>query len=64
MTANEYKYEARWSEEDEGFVATCPSFPSVSWISHDRGAALSGLRDLIEMVLRDMKRSGEPIPAP
>lgn len=64
MIANEYRYEARWSDEDDAYVATCPSFPSVSWLSPNREAALTGLRDLVEMVLLDMARSGEKIPEP
>lgn len=26
----EYGFNIRWSDEDEGFIATCPDFPGLS----------------------------------
>ena len=41
------KYTVEWSEEDQGFVATCDWFPSMSWIEPDCVMALSKFADML-----------------
>lgn len=36
-----------WSDEDEAYVAVCPSFPSLSWVDRSPVLALSKLREVI-----------------
>lgn len=62
--ADRFSYSVRWSEEDEGFLATVAEFPSLSWIDDDRRAAEDGLVALVAEVLEDMFQSGEPAPEP
>lgn len=59
-----YTYQVSWSEEDGEFVATCAEFPSLSWLAPDRVAALRGVEELVDGVVADLKKSGEPVPEP
>lgn len=40
-------YVVSWSDEDEEYVATTPSYPSLSWLAPTEAEALSGLKDMI-----------------
>lgn len=46
-------YVVRWSVEDGEYVATCPEFPSLSWLAPTRAEALKGIEDLVLEVLSD-----------
>lgn len=59
-----YTYRVSWSAEDQEFVATCLELPSLSWLATTQDEALHGLRDLVNTVVEDMHRNGEPIPEP
>lgn len=59
-----YTYRVSWSAEDEEFVATCLELPSLSWLASTQDEALHGLRDLVDDVVKDLHRNGEPIPEP
>lgn len=59
-----YTYRVTWSPEDDEFAATCLELPSLSWLAPTQDAALHGLRDLIDDIVRDLQRNGEPIPEP
>jgi predicted HicB family RNase H-like nuclease len=61
---DQYTYRISWSPDDEEFVATCAEFPSLSWLATKDEAALRGIKSLVAEVLSDMRRAGEPIPAP
>jgi hypothetical protein len=45
-----------WSQKDQEWVATCPDFPSLSWLAPGPIQALAGLTKLIREFRRD---SGE-----
>lgn len=64
VDASHYTYRIAWSDEDREFVATCPEFPSLSWLASSQVAALEGLEELVHSVIADLEDSGEPIPAP
>lgn len=59
-----YTYRVSWSPEDQEFVATCLELPSLSWLASTQDECLHGLRDLVDEVVEDLHRNGEPIPAP
>ena len=59
-----YTYRVTWSPEDQEFVATCLELPCLSWLAPTQDEALHGLRDLVNTVVEDMHRNGEPIPDP
>ena len=41
-------YRVRWSREDQGWVATCDAYPSLSYVSETGpGTALNGLLDIV-----------------
>lgn len=59
-----YSYRVEWSPEDGEYVATVAEFPSLSWLDPDQVTALSGIRDLVQTVVEDMRNNGEPVPEP
>lgn len=59
-----YLYRVRWSDADKEFIATCASFPSLSFLAANSEDAFKGIRGLIRVVLEDMSREGEEIPKP
>lgn len=44
-----------WSDADQGHVATCSGYPSLSWIEDDAEAARVGLFALIDAIEREMQ---------
>jgi hypothetical protein len=40
-------YSVRWSVEDNEYVATCDTHPSLSWLDPDPLVALKGLVDML-----------------
>lgn len=59
-----YTYRVTWSEDDGEYVGLCAEFPGLSWLAGNPEAALKGIRKVVADVLKDMLRSGEPIPEP
>ncbi|MDK8797095.1 type II toxin-antitoxin system HicB family antitoxin [Corynebacterium sp. MSK044] len=64
MNADKYTYQVGWSQADGQFVATVREFPSLSWLEDSRDEAEKGILSLVEEVLADLLKSGEPIPQP
>jgi predicted HicB family RNase H-like nuclease len=64
MSVDHYTYRVTWSPEDEEHVGLCVEFPSLSWLSPEPEAALTGIRQLVAEVVADMKAGGEAIPEP
>lgn len=64
MKTDHYTYRVTWSAEDGEHAGLCVEFPSLSWLAATPETALSGIRKMVRDVVRDMKASGEPIPAP
>jgi hypothetical protein len=48
--AGRQSYSLHWSEEDGEWVATCPAYPSLSWLALTPPEALTGLMRLIAEV--------------
>jgi predicted HicB family RNase H-like nuclease len=61
---DKYTYRVTWSEEDNQYVGLCAEFPSLSWLSNTQEAALTGIRDIVTDVIKDMEATGESIPQP
>jgi len=59
-----YTYRVTWSEEDGEYVGLCAEFASLSWLSSDPETALHGIRQVIDNVVTDLKKNGEPVPEP
>ncbi len=59
-----YTYRVFWSEDDAKWVGTCTQFPSLLHLAAEPGEAVTGIRDLIEDVVEDMRANGESVPEP
>lgn len=59
-----YTFRVTWSAEDEEFVATCVEFPSLSWLAETPEASLTGLREMVDEVVADLRKTGEDVPEP
>ena len=64
MKIDHFTYRVTWSAEDGEHVGLCVEFPSLSWLASTPEEALAGIRRMVRDVVRDMKASGEPLPAP
>ena len=62
--ADHYTYRVTWSAEDGEHLGLCAEFPSLSWLAPTPDEALSGIRELVNGVLVDMRADGESPPAP
>ena len=61
---DKYTYRVMWSEEDGEYIGLCAEFPSLSWLAKTQEKALSGIRETVQQVIRDMQSTGDPIPEP
>jgi predicted HicB family RNase H-like nuclease len=63
MQTDHYTYRVTWSAEDKEHVGMCVEFPSLSWLAKTPEEALKGIRKLVAKVVKDMRASGEAVPA-
>jgi len=54
----DYEYCVWWSPADGEYLATCPAFPSLSVLDPDDAEAFRGIRQLVDVVLHDLRREG------
>ena len=59
-----YTYRVTWSPEDGEHLGLCAEFPSLSWLAPTPDEALSGIQELVNGVLVDMRTAGESPPTP
>ena len=59
-----YTYRVTWSQEDEQYVGLCAEFPSLSWLDSTPEKTLRGIRKVVHDVVKDMAKTGEPVPEP
>jgi len=64
MNINYYAYRVTWSSNDNEHVGLCAELPSLSWLVHSPEKALSGIRKVVDDVVKEMTASGESIPEP
>ena len=61
---DKYTYRVMWSEEDNEYIGLCAEFPSLSWLAKTQEKALTGIRNTVQEIIRDMQFTGETIPEP
>jgi predicted HicB family RNase H-like nuclease len=59
-----YTYRVTWSADDQEYVGLCAEFPSLSFLAKEQSAALNGIVNLIQTVIKDMQKNDEHIPEP
>jgi predicted RNase H-like HicB family nuclease len=59
----QYGFDVRWSTEDDGFIATCPSFPGLSAFGTTREEALQEAEEVVELYIEEYEEDGVPLPA-
>ncbi len=59
-----YTYRVTWSEDDQEYAGLCTEFKSLSWLDKTPEAALKGIREIVQDVIKDMSQTGEEIPEP
>jgi len=66
METNVSKYAINivWSDDDEGYVATCPEFPGLSAFGNTAEGALAEARVVIPLFVSSYKEDGIPVPEP
>lgn len=47
LYSNNSTFNVFWSEEDNEYVAVCPEFPSLSFLSSVKADALRGIKELV-----------------
>jgi len=60
--ANKYSFSIGWSEEDQEYVATCPSFPGLSALGETEEEALAEAKIALGLFLEACKQKGVPLP--
>jgi predicted RNase H-like HicB family nuclease len=60
--SQKYPAHTEWSEEDEGYVATCAQFPGLTGVDKDEALAIGELREAIDMVIELMLEEGRTPP--
>lgn len=61
---NKYSFNILWSEEDGGYVATCPAFPGLSALGETEEEALAEAKVALGLFIKTCKEKGIPLPEP
>jgi predicted RNase H-like HicB family nuclease len=61
---NKHAVSIKWSDEDNGFVATIPGIKALSAFGATREEALSELRIAAEAYIEALEAAGKPMPLP
>lgn len=59
-----YSLNIEWSPEDQGFVATCPSFPGLSTFGETRDEVMEKAQTALELFIEDYEKTEEGLPEP
>jgi predicted RNase H-like HicB family nuclease len=57
-----YGFDVFWSEEDEGYIATCPDFPGLSAYGENEEQALSEGKAALRLFLESLQTEGKRAP--
>ncbi len=60
----QYSVSIKWSDEDEGFIATVPELEGLSAFGITQGEALAELDVAADAYLESWRASGRPLPSP
>lgn len=61
---NNYSLKLMWSDEDEGFIATCPEFPGLSAFGETREEAMAEAVVAVEGFIQMYEGEGSQLPTP
>ncbi len=62
MSADQYTYEAAWSNEERTYIARVKEFPSLEARGDSRGGALRALKSVVYAVAKELSDSGAETP--
>ena len=60
----EYGFNLLWSDEDQGFIVTCPDFPGLSAFGETPEEALAEARVALDLFVESLQASGMQLPEP
>jgi predicted RNase H-like HicB family nuclease len=61
---SKYGFNLLWSEEDQGFIVTCPDFPGLSAFGESPEEALSEAKIALELFITSLQATGDSLPKP
>lgn len=61
---DKYTYKVTYSQDDKEYVGLCAEFPSLSYLEPNQTKAFTGIQELVEEIVKDMKKENEAIPKP
>ena len=64
MVSDHYTYRVTWSPEDGQHVRFVAEFHSLSWLVGSQIGALTGIRRVVDDVVRDLRTAGESAATP
>jgi predicted RNase H-like HicB family nuclease len=64
MENKNYSFRIAWSDEDRGFIATCPELPGLSAFGETEDQALAEAKIAKSLFIKDIIESGELLPEP
>lgn len=59
---NRYGFDIYWSDEDQGFIATCPDFPGLSAFGETEEEALEEGKIACELFIESLQSNNESLP--
>lgn len=59
---SKYGFNLLWSEEDQGFIVTCPDFPGLSAFGETPDDALVEAKVALGLFIESLQASGDPLP--
>jgi predicted RNase H-like HicB family nuclease len=59
-----YGFEIFWSDEDEGYIATCPDFPGLSAFGETQEEAAREANVALGLFIQSYEEDGESLPCP
>lgn len=60
----QYGFNLVWSEDDAGFIATCPDFPGLSAFGETAEEALAEAKIALELFIESFAEAGDELPEP
>lgn len=61
---SKYGFEVFWSDEDEGYIVTCPDFPGLSAFGETQKEAMEEAGIALKMFIESYEEDGEQLPCP
>jgi predicted RNase H-like HicB family nuclease len=61
---NKYSFTILWSDEDKGYIATCPEFPGLSAFGENEEQALAEAKIALELFVETYAQEGKALPEP